>query len=74
MRKKITASNSYKDLILGVQATLSTGLLTAQKALEYQRLRTYWEIGNTIRNSVALSKGSLQLGGKLYLRETGGTV
>ncbi|MBU4374033.1 MAG: thermonuclease family protein, partial [Euryarchaeota archaeon] len=56
------------DLIAMVKMSLSKGLLAAQKMLEYQRLKTYWEIGRDITKIVARAKGELRLGQELYVK------
>ena len=66
MSKKLTISNSYADLLVAIKMTLSSGLLAAQKALEYERLQTYWKIGKDIDVCVAASRGTLIPGKKLY--------
>ncbi len=60
MHTKLTASKSYKNLIASITSALRSGFLAAQKALEYQRLKTYWEIGREISRYGARSE-------KLYL-------
>ena len=59
-------SKFYNDLIARIKASLSKGLLTAQKMLEYQRLKTYWEIGRDITKIVVHAKGELRLSQGLY--------
>ncbi|MCK5178939.1 MAG: thermonuclease family protein [Candidatus Omnitrophica bacterium] len=66
MPKKKIVSAYYKDLIASVTSTLYLGLLAAKKNLEYQRLKTYWDVGKRIRGIVARSGGTLVLGEKLY--------
>lgn len=44
---------------------MSSGLLAAQRVLEYERLKTYWQIGREIRAAVA-EGGTLHLGQPLY--------
>jgi len=46
----------------------SSGLLNAQKALEYERVKTYWQIGKAITAAVAASRNELQLNEALYLK------
>ncbi len=43
-------SSAYDKLLVSVHATMASGLLAAQKALEYQRLKTYWHIGQQLQN------------------------
>lgn len=66
MPKNLVASKLYKDLIIAVKSALFSGLLAAQKALEYQRLKTYWTIGRDIRRAADSSDGALVLGEDLY--------
>ncbi|MDO8580071.1 MAG: DUF1016 N-terminal domain-containing protein [Candidatus Omnitrophota bacterium] len=66
MPSKLTASKFYRDLIVSIKSTLKSGFLAAQKALDYQRLKTYWEIGRQIKLAVASSQGALTFGEKLY--------
>ncbi|MFC1510174.1 hypothetical protein ACFL49_00755 [Candidatus Omnitrophota bacterium] len=40
MPKNVLVSNHYKNLISSVKDVLSSGLVAAQKVLEYQRLNT----------------------------------
>lgn len=56
----------YTDLIKAIEVSLTSGLLAAQKALEYHRLKTYWQIGRDIQNAVVLSNGALRPGEDLY--------
>lgn len=60
--------NFYQDLITAIHSALASGLLAAQKAVEYQRLKTYWQIGRDIRAAVEASNGALGLGENLYRR------
>ena len=46
--KLITQLDSYTDLITSVTHEMRSGLARAQKALEYQRLKTYWTVGRII--------------------------
>jgi len=59
-------SVSYQNLLKSVKAALAGGFLAAQKVLEYERLKTYWQIGKEIIASVAASKGELHPGEALY--------
>ena len=68
MPNKLSISKSYQNLLTAVKAALKSGLLAVQKVLEYQRLKTYWQIGNEINTAVAASKGELRLGEELYLK------
>jgi len=56
----------YENLLKAVARRLFKGLLDAQKALEYQRLRTYWLVGGDIRKRAEASGGAIHLGDKLY--------
>ncbi len=62
----LNKSISYNKLITNINTILSKGLIEAQRVLEYQRLKTYWEIGRSIRMTVDQSNGRLQAGGRLY--------
>ncbi|MDP8213311.1 MAG: hypothetical protein P9X22_08525 [Candidatus Zapsychrus exili] len=64
MSKSLTISKSYNNLILSIKKTLSSGLVEAKKALEYQRLKTYWQVGKTISDFT--SDGELILNEELY--------
>ncbi len=62
---------SYQRLIASIKKTLMHGLIAAQKALEYQRLKTYWQIGHDITRAVEASSGSMVFGQALYTRIAG---
>ncbi|MCK5581398.1 MAG: thermonuclease family protein [Candidatus Omnitrophica bacterium] len=66
MPKSLIATSSYQNLIIDVSKALSSGLLAAQKALEHQRLKTYWQIGKQICRAVKTSNGTISLSEKLY--------
>jgi len=68
MSKKNIAPDFYQSLITAVNATLTSGLIQAQKALERQRLKTYWTIGRDIIRYVNASNGALAFSDKLYER------
>ncbi|HBR14740.1 MAG TPA: hypothetical protein DD723_04235 [Candidatus Omnitrophica bacterium] len=68
MPGKRILSSSYQNLLTAVKKALTGGLLAAQKVLEYERLKTYWQIGKEINAAVATSKGELRLGETLYLK------
>ncbi|MFC1510197.1 thermonuclease family protein [Candidatus Omnitrophota bacterium] len=68
MSKKLTPATHYKTLISTIQSTLNSGLNAAKLALEYARLKTYWEVGRRIRAVVDSSDGELVMGEKLYQR------
>ncbi len=57
---------SYQKLISSIKETLIHGLVSAQKELEHQRLKTYWKIGKDISSAVDSSQGEILLGEKLY--------
>ena len=59
-------SLAYQNLFTAVKAALTSGLLAAQKVLEYERLKTYWQIGKEIHAAVAGSKGELRVEEALY--------
>lgn len=63
---RLLQSHHYQALIASVQNILSTGLIAAQKALEYHRLETYWLIGQDIRQRIEGSNGELVLDEELY--------
>ena len=52
----IKRNKPYRTLIASITSALKAGFLAAQKALEYQRLKTYWEIGREISRYGAPSK------------------
>jgi endonuclease YncB( thermonuclease family) len=56
----------YKSLITAIQSTLKSGFLAAQRALEYQRLKTYWDIGRQIQLYAASTGEKAQITEKLY--------
>jgi micrococcal nuclease len=64
--KFLSTSKFYNDLIARIKMSFSKGLLAAQKMLEYQRLKTYWQVGGDIRQIVSASDGQLRLGQALY--------
>lgn len=68
MLGKTPLSSSYQALLAAVKAALTKGLLAAQKVLEYQRLKTYHEIGKDMTDIVTASNGELHLGEELYLK------
>ena len=61
-------TTSYQALLRAVKDELTAGLITVQRALEYQRVKTYWTIGKVIRSGVAASSRSLTLNAALYAR------
>lgn len=64
MPQELLAKSTYQDLLKDIKNTLTVGLLAAQRALEYQRLKTYWEIGRRI--NLAASAGQIKITQKLY--------
>jgi len=68
MPQELITNASYQGLLRAVTGVLSSGLLAARKALEYQRLKTYWELGRCIRTAVSASGGELVLGDALFAR------
>lgn len=56
----------YSKLIASIKITITQGLISAQKQLEYQRLKTYWQVGSQIIDHVDRSNGELVFGEKLY--------
>ncbi len=64
-RQQIVVS-SYQHLLGAIKLALSQGLLAAQKILEFERLKTYWQIGKQISVAIDASKGELRLGDTLY--------
>ena len=65
-KKKPVALNAYSDLVAAIKSTLMGGFLAAKKVLEYQRVKTYWEVGKEIAERVDASNGQMVLGEKLY--------
>ncbi len=49
MKTRLSTIQPYKSLIVSIKSVLKDGLLAAQKTLEYQRLKTYWQIGEKIK-------------------------
>jgi len=68
IKKNQSINASYNTLLNEVKAVLSSGLIRVQKALEYQRVKTYWTIGQKIYQRVNASKGALNLNRDLYQR------
>jgi len=68
MVKELHYSQCYADLVVAVEKHLVSGLMAAQKALEYERLKTYWTIGRDIRQAIAASNGRLVASTTLYQR------
>lgn len=66
MPNQLTTSRTYQSLITSIQSTLKTGFLAAQKALEYQRLKTYWDIGRLINEYAAATGGKAEITERLY--------
>ena len=62
------SANNYTSLIRQVKQVLKYGLVAAQKAVEYQRVKTYWTIGRTITDAVEASNGALAINEELYVR------
>ncbi len=59
-------NSSCQKLISSLKKILIHGLVSAQKALEYQRVKTYWEMGKNIDEAIDSSNGELVGGEKLY--------
>ena len=59
-------TTEYKSLITTIKSTLKSGFLAAQRLLEYQRLKTYWEIGRQIQRYAASTGNKVQITEKLY--------
>ncbi|MCB9771365.1 MAG: thermonuclease family protein [Candidatus Omnitrophica bacterium] len=59
-------TTQYKSLITTIQSTLTSGFLAAQRLLEYQRLKTYWEIGRQIQLYAASTGSKAQITEKFY--------
>lgn len=53
MSEKFLPANAYVTLIAAIDTRMRSGLIAAQKALEYQRLKTYWNIGKIINAYLA---------------------
>lgn len=68
MSSQLLKNTSYDGLLRAVKAALSAGLIDARKALEYQRVKTYWTIGTEIRQRVDASRGALTYQDQLYQR------
>ncbi|MFP4473803.1 MAG: DUF1016 N-terminal domain-containing protein [Candidatus Omnitrophota bacterium] len=41
-------TRAYDDLVDTLESALTSGLTAARRALEYQRLKTYWQIGRSL--------------------------
>lgn len=65
-RKNAVSTDMYTHLIVNIKAILSQGLIEAERLLEQQRLKTYWEIGRAIVQAVDDSDGTLELQRQLY--------
>jgi len=68
MTLSLSIKPSYQFLLQTIGAELSAGLISVQKTLEYQRVKTYWTIGKKTRQIVAASQGALKLNAELYNR------
>lgn len=68
MEKTVVSHKAYTQLIGLVSKALSDGMFDAQRAVEQQRLKTYWTIGRTISDAVAASDGQLELTTPFYAR------
>jgi|GEM_PF-244616 len=68
MSSREIINSLYQTLVQQVALELSQGLAAAQKALEYARLRTYWQIGRRISEAARQSRGAIVPGDKLYAR------
>ena len=66
MKKEILTTSQYKDLIRSVKSSLKTGLVSVQKVLEYQRLKTYWEIGSKVYHYAQDGQEKARLTKKFY--------
>ena len=55
-------------MIKEIQSLLARGIISAQRAVEYQRVRTYWLIGQKITRAVGGSQNGLMLNSALYSR------
>lgn len=66
MPQNLSRSGAYQKLISEITRALTSGLLAAQKALEYARLETYWTIGRSITRQVAGSQREITFSDSLY--------
>ena len=71
MNRMAIASNLYQSLLHSITSTLKAGFLAAQKLLEYQRLKTYWDIGRQINIFTSASDGEIKITEKLYQNISG---
>ena len=67
-RRSVPAKNSYPVLLAEIQTAITEGLAAAERALEYQRVKTYWTIGRAIYRNVFASGETLMLPSALYDR------
>lgn len=61
-------SNSpwYRSMIKAVTAALDSGVLNAQRVVEYERVKTYWSIGQSIVEGEAASDGAMVITPEFY--------
>lgn len=52
----------YQDLIKSVNVIVVNGLLSARKALEYERVKTYWRVGKKINDYIKRTPGAARRG------------
>ncbi|MDP8213379.1 MAG: DUF1016 N-terminal domain-containing protein [Candidatus Zapsychrus exili] len=64
--QNIIISKSYDNLFLRIKNAFSLGLVKAEKALEYQRIKTYWQVGREINKAACAPGSELCLGQMLY--------
>jgi len=68
MTKSLPAKTLYNDLIKTVKAALTAGLIEAQKALEYQRVKTYWTIGAAVLDAADRPVSTILNNKELYTK------
>jgi len=61
-------SSSYTSLLTAIHTDMHSGLAAAQRALEYQRLRTYWVVGRKLNAYIARFPGEAQRGNAFFRR------
>lgn len=68
-RNQVSVRSTYHHLLSSIQTHLNDGLLAAQRAVEYQRLKTYWLIGRDITRYLEEREGGRdKLNQELYAR------
>ncbi|MFT7538562.1 MAG: hypothetical protein ACI9F2_000708, partial [Lysobacterales bacterium] len=62
----VLADTSYQRLLISIRREMTQGMVRAQKELEYQKLVTYWRIGQLVTRDFLKGKSRPQVGSRLY--------